>query len=93
VDHGLAGFHLGQVEQAAALGLDLAERIPLMMHSTPIKRAAATVFIRCCATSVSTVGTPVMSMIATSEPVWTICSSRDSITPAYDSNRAPRWDR
>ena len=39
-------------------------RMPLMMHSAPISRAAATVFSRCCATSVSTVGTPVMSMIA-----------------------------
>ena len=35
-----------------------------MMHSAPISRAAATVFSRCCATSVSTVGTPVISMIA-----------------------------
>ena len=35
-----------------------------MMQSAPISRAAATVFSRCCAVSVSTVGTPVMSMIA-----------------------------
>ena len=35
-----------------------------MMQSAPISRAAATVFSRCCAASVSTVGTPVMSMIA-----------------------------
>ena len=35
-----------------------------MMQSAPIRRAAATVFSRCWATSVSTVGTPVMSMIA-----------------------------
>ena len=39
-------------------------RMPLMMQSAPIRRAAATVFSRCCATSVSTVGTPVMSMMA-----------------------------
>ena len=39
-------------------------RMPLMMQSAPMRRAAATVFIRCCATSVSTVGTPVMSMMA-----------------------------
>ena len=39
-------------------------RMPLMMQSAPISRAAATVLSRCCATSVSTVGTPVMSMIA-----------------------------
>ena len=32
--------------------------------SAPISRAAVTVFSRCCAVSVSTVGTPVMSMIA-----------------------------
>src|ERR1044071_6226484 len=43
-------------------------RIPLMMHSAPIRRAAATVFRRCWATSVSTVGTPVMSMIAIEAP-------------------------
>ena len=39
-------------------------RMPLMMQSAPISRAAATVLSRCWATSVSTVGTPVMSMIA-----------------------------
>ena len=39
-------------------------RMPLMMQSAPISCAAATVLSRCCATSVSTVGTPVMSMIA-----------------------------
>ena len=51
-------------------------RMPLMMQSAPIRRAAATVFSRCCATSVSTVGTPVMSMMAISEPVSTMrCSS------------------
>ena len=44
-------------------------RMPLMMQSAPISRAAATVLIRCCATNVSTVGTPVMSMIAISAPV------------------------
>ena len=47
-------------------------RMPLMMHSAPIRRAAVTVFSRCCATSVSTVGTPVMSMIAMLEPVSTM---------------------
>ena len=39
-------------------------RMPLMMQSAPISRAAATVFSRCWAVSVSTVGTPVMSMMA-----------------------------
>ena len=39
-------------------------RMPLMMHSAPISRAAVMVLSRCWATSVSTVGTPVMSMIA-----------------------------
>ena len=39
-------------------------RMPLMMQSAPISRIALTVFSRCCATSVSTVGTPVMSMMA-----------------------------
>ena len=42
-------------------------RMPLMMQSAPISRAAATVLSRCCATSVSTVGTPVMSMMAISD--------------------------
>ena len=55
-------------------------RIPLMTQSAPISRAAATVFRRCCATSVSTVGTPVISMIAIVEFVSTIRSSRLSIT-------------
>ena len=41
-------------------------RMPLMMQSAPIRRAAATVLSRCWATRVSTVGTPVMSMIAIS---------------------------
>ena len=39
-----------------------------MMHSAPISRAAVTVFSRCWAVSVSTVGTPVMSMMAMPEP-------------------------
>ena len=43
-------------------------RMPLMMQSAPISRAAEMVLIRCCATSVSTVGTPVMSMMAISAP-------------------------
>jgi len=47
-------------------------RMPLMMHSAPINRAAVTVFKRCWAVSVSTVGTPVMSMMAIPEPVSTI---------------------
>ena len=51
-----------------------------MMQSAPISRAAATVFSRCCATSVSTVGTPVMSMIAIRRPVSTMRCSRLSIT-------------
>src|SRR4030095_1299792 len=44
-------------------------RMPLIMQSAPMRRVAATVFMRCCATSVSTVGTPVMSMIAHLAPV------------------------
>src|SRR5262245_14287613 len=55
-------------------------RIPLMMHSAPMSFAAATVFNRCCATSVSTVGTPVMSMTAIDAPEVTISSSNDSMT-------------
>ncbi len=55
-------------------------RMPLMMQSAPIRRAADTVLIKCCATSVSTVGTPVMSMIAISAPVSTIACKRLSIT-------------
>ena len=55
-------------------------RMPLMMQSAPISRAAATVFNRCCATSVSTVGTPVMSRMAIDEPVSTMRCSRFSIT-------------
>ncbi len=55
-------------------------RMPLMMQSAPISRAAATVCSRCWATSVSTVGTPVMSMIAIVESVSTMRSSRLSIT-------------
>ncbi len=51
-----------------------------MMQSAPIRRAAATVFNRCWATSVSTVGTPVMSMIAMVAPVSTILCRRLSIT-------------
>src|SRR5580658_7003246 len=39
-------------------------RMPLIRQSAPIKRAAATVLSRCWATSVSTTGTPVMSMMA-----------------------------
>ena len=39
-----------------------------MMQSAPIRRAAVTVFSRCWATRVSTVGTPVMSMMAISAP-------------------------
>src|SRR5215472_17735834 len=55
-------------------------RTPLMMQSAPIRRAAVTVLRRCWATTVSTVGTPVMSMIATLELVCTIACSNDSIT-------------
>ena len=51
-------------------------RMPEMMHSAPISRAATTVLSRCWATWVSTAGTPVMSMIACSAPVSTrVCSS------------------
>ena len=55
-------------------------RMPLMMQSAPISCAAATVFSRCWATSVSTVGTPVMSMMAMLEPVATSRCSSVSIT-------------
>ncbi len=55
-------------------------RTPEMMQSAPISRIAVTVFSKCWATSVSTVGTPVMSMIAISDPVSTIRCSRDSMT-------------
>ena len=41
-------------------------RMPLMTQSAPMSRTALTVCIRCWATAVSTVGTPVMSMMATS---------------------------
>jgi len=51
-----------------------------MMLSAPIRRMAVTVFIRCCATRVSTVGTPVMSMMASAEPVFTRRSSSVSMT-------------
>ena len=60
-------------------------RMPLMMQSAPISRAAATVLSRCCATSVSTVGTPVMSMIAIAAPVSTMRCSRLSITTCVRS--------
>lgn len=39
-------------------------RMPEIVHSAPSRRAALTVLSRCCATSVSTVGTPVMSITA-----------------------------
>src|SRR5207342_903319 len=55
-------------------------RMPLMMQSAPISRMAVTVLSRCWATSVSTVGTPVISMIAISEPVSTMRCSSDSMT-------------
>src|SRR5919204_2845746 len=55
-------------------------RMPLMMQSAPMSRAAATVLSRCCATSVSTVGTPVMSMMAIDAPVSTIRCRRFSMT-------------
>jgi hypothetical protein len=51
-----------------------------MVHSAPSRRAALTVFSRCCATSVSTVGTPVMSITAWSAPVATSVSSSFSMT-------------
>jgi hypothetical protein len=51
-------------------------RMPLTMQSAPISRAAAIVLIRCCATRVSTVGTPLISIIATCEPVWTMRCNR-----------------
>lgn len=58
----------------------MAGRIPETMHSAPISRAAATVFIRCWATSESTVGTPVMSRMAYAARWSTMASSRLSIT-------------
>ncbi len=51
-----------------------------MMQSAPIRRAAVTALSRCWATIVSTVGTPVMSMIAIAESVSTMRLSRLSIT-------------
>ena len=55
-------------------------RMPEMMHSAPISRAATTVFSRCWATWVSTAGTPVMSMMAWAEPVSTSVWRSFSIT-------------
>ena len=55
-------------------------RMPLMMQSAPISRAAVTVLMRCWAVSVSTVGTPVMSRMATSAPVSTMRWSSVSMT-------------
>ena len=55
-------------------------RMPLITHSAPINLAADTVLSGCCATNVSTVGTPVMSIMAMPAPVSTIFSSRLSIT-------------
>ncbi len=60
-------------------------RMPLMMHSAPMSRAALTVFSRCCATRVSTVGTPVMSTMAIDAPVSTMRWSRLSITTCVRS--------
>ena len=51
-----------------------------MMHSAPSSRAAITVLSRCWATWVSTAETPVMSMMACSEPVSTSACSSFSIT-------------
>ena len=55
-------------------------RIPLMMASAPSRRTALAVLSRCWATSVSTVGTPVMSSTAWSAPVATSVSSSRSMT-------------
>src|SRR4029434_10462931 len=55
-------------------------RMPPMRQSAPMSRAAATVLSRCWATSVSTVGTPVMSMMAMLAPVSTMRVRSDSIT-------------
>src|SRR3954447_5198463 len=55
-------------------------RMPLIRQSAPIRRAAATVFSRCWAVRVSTVGMPVMSMIAISASTSTMVCSRFSIT-------------
>src|SRR6185437_3680470 len=55
-------------------------RMPDIRQSAPISRAAATVLRRCWAVSVSTVGTPVMSMMAISASTSTMVCSRFSIT-------------
>ena len=61
-----------------------------MMQSAPMRRAATTVLSRCCATWVSTAGTPVMSMIACSEPVSTsVCSSFSVTTCVRAESRVP----
>ena len=65
-------------------------RMPEMMQSAPISRAATTVFRMCWATWVSTAGTPVMSMIAYGEPVSTrVWSSRSITTWARAESRVP----
>ena len=65
-------------------------RMPEMMHSAPISRAATTVLSRCWATWVSTAGTPVMSMIACCEPVSTrVCSSFSITTWVRAESRVP----
>ena len=65
-------------------------RMPEMMQSAPISRAATTVLRMCWATWVSTAGTPVMSMIAYGEPVSTsVCSSRSITTWARAESSVP----
>src|SRR3569832_532881 len=49
----------------------ICERIPLMMHSAPIKRIAVTVLSRCCVSFVSSVGSLVFLLLAFSAPVST----------------------
>ncbi len=54
--------------------------MPEITHSAPISRTAAAVRSRCWATIVSTVETPVMSMIATSASRSRIACNRFSMT-------------
>jgi hypothetical protein len=64
--------------------------MPDTVHSAPISRAATIVFSRCWATWVSTAGTPVMSMIACSDPVSTrACSSFSLTTWVRAGSRVP----
>ena len=81
IPNGVNSINPIDVAKLRTPGSELKEALrPLMMASAPMRRMAVTVFSRCCATRVSTVGTPVMSMIAISAPVSTIRCSSDSMT-------------